>query len=350
MPRYWQDLARRCGGALVLAALLPLCAAQLACGVRGERAASCAGAPASAVCAPTCPDGEVCSVSVGGFSFLGPSGRDGLLHVARGGTERLIVLDLTPPPGATTVGTMRPFDAASSDPSVLGIDALAPPSVTVRGSADGVARLRILEPGTELLLDSVVVTVEDVDEIRITTPESTLLAPRRSVGAQAAGGTMELGVELIGTSGTQLWDDSMRVQIAGLRADGSVPDVGAVLVSVDRTVASRLFTLPIVAHATDLRVVEVGSGTTLADDAALSLAGFVQLCALPFVDDEPIAGAVVTFTASDSRALSFLDTGHGCVMVVAGSEPARSGPVASDIHVHALDRVVTLHASTFASP
>ena len=107
-----------------------------------------------------CPTGETCSeLTPNGLFFVGPSFQDdvfvsGVKKLALGGTENIkaVTEDRTDAPG------YAPFTAASSGPAI-NIGSTDAPYVTVGGASAGVAYLRLLEPGTNDLLDRVQVEV-----------------------------------------------------------------------------------------------------------------------------------------------------------------------------------------------
>src|SRR5262245_52666105 len=133
-----------------LSSLLTLTVMFSACTMPGERAGS-----------HSCPPGETCSLETPhGLRFAGYS-LDGTIHpTAVAGTQTITIYGNGGDP------TPSDFDAASSGPAFT-IGGVAPPSVEIHGVSAGTAYLRILEPGTNLLYDRVVVGAKDLAAVEL---------------------------------------------------------------------------------------------------------------------------------------------------------------------------------------
>lgn len=178
------------------------------CVVAGERAAGNG---------TGCPTGETCSSATPqGLYFQGPTpfygiGPNGPLTVAVGGTEKVTVL--------ATSNSEDTFDSAfdAAGTSVIQIDEVTPPDVQVSASAAGKGYLRILQKGTDKLLDRV--------EVLSAKAAKTALVPSTKVWVDTdvpqngwavfAGATVQIGAQLHSASDAPLVDQSMKLVITG---------------------------------------------------------------------------------------------------------------------------------------
>lgn len=125
-------------------------------------------------CWPTCPEGEVCSgrtpegLYFATLAWTDDDGTplDGVKATAQGGVQTVRVLTGR---GLGSQPFDLPFEAVSSDATILTVLATAGPDVAIAGVAPGSAYLRIVEPVTGKLYDRILVGV--------TQPSCAWLAP-----------------------------------------------------------------------------------------------------------------------------------------------------------------------------
>lgn len=170
------------------------------CTVAGDRAAD-----------GVCPEGETCSdLTPTGLYFFGEPTTDGLVSgvgvTAKGGTQTITALlgdALDSPPLDTE------FDATTSDIKVAAVSAVEPPNVVISGEGAGTSFVRLLEPGTDKLLDRVSVDVAAIDNVTLRPSELYLLEKEEAPWALLAGGNAPMIVRLSDASGVRLVDDSL---------------------------------------------------------------------------------------------------------------------------------------------
>lgn len=176
------------------------------CSVAGDRATS------------GCPTGELCSDwTPDGLHFVGAARGDlgepiGVSPTAIGGTQTIRVL--------TTADIDGPefglgFDAVSVDPSVFEVRATVGSSVGVEGVDTGSAHLRLLEPGTDLLLDRVSVQVGAIEDVALV-PRQIWLTETPESWALWAGSTVDVVVRLSDAAGASLVDEGLSASGADL--------------------------------------------------------------------------------------------------------------------------------------
>lgn len=122
----------------------------------------------------TCPEGETCSTTTSGLYFRGTStlAGDDWAHVGTlvvGGTEHVTLY------AGASRETATPFagdyDVVSDTPSVMTAEIRADGYVELRGVGAGNATLRVLEEGTNVLIDRVVVGVVEAGTPRVRSVE-----------------------------------------------------------------------------------------------------------------------------------------------------------------------------------
>jgi hypothetical protein len=176
---------------------------------------------------PMCPAGETCSddtpngLYFGGMrsGSEGPFGLQWPRDTVIGGEQTIrIYLD-----GDGTQPLDLPFDASMTTPA-LSVQRTAGATVTVRGEAQGSGRLRITEPGTDLLYDRIELGAGDIDEISVL-PAGRLLFDADLLGdhpplAAMVGGDARVTALLYAADGTRLVDETLQFDAAaGLRPD-----------------------------------------------------------------------------------------------------------------------------------
>jgi hypothetical protein len=271
-------------GFLIILVALASWPAVIACSTGGERARL------------GCPAGETCSSMIDGLHFSGaaPSVHS-LFAIAVGGTERVRVQR---DPGLRGTPYAGAFDARSSDPSILAIDSVDGSDVTLAAVAAGHAYLRIVEPGTEILLDRVDIQVSAVSAQTVTTFAASISgASTTDVAAVWSDASVRLILGLRDPSGVFLWDDSLSVAghpttlveiPAGLRIDAVAPVSGTLVLTTTRDAGTDHITLPVVVDAT---------GIELSGDALhVEVGGTASICAVGHASGGLIAGAPVTAT------------------------------------------------------
>ena len=171
------------------------------CALQGERAGTLIGA---------CPTGEICSDQAPkGLLFWGAKTSDSLggdvAITAKGGTQTINV--------SLNSGDADPFsqafDADTSDINVAAISAVAPPTVVVSGESDGTSLLRLLEPGTDKLLDRVSIQVATIDKVTLFPDQLYQIEEKNAPWALFSGTTTPIIVRLAAKNGDRLIDESI---------------------------------------------------------------------------------------------------------------------------------------------
>lgn len=242
----------------------------------------------------TCPAGEICSSTTPeGLSFTGTQSSDdifggGLAVTAVGGTQTINVLigqdsDATPFLGG--------FDAKTTNAGVFTVEQTKPPELLVRGQAIGTAALRLLEPGTDKLLDRVDLTVAPVTKVTVF-PRDLVLAGDVSAGwAMLAGSATQLVVQLHDRTDARLVDQTISM----------APQFGEA-----KQMAWDLFEVTAPDKGPTLYQVKTGEGTSFSPDAAVVSA----------VDD--ISISPFTFQGMEPLKLNLKDTLLACFVARAG--------------------------------
>jgi hypothetical protein len=323
----------------------------------GERAASQFGDGGGVV--DVCPSWATCAAS-GGLAFAGVSPSPHPVYaLALGGRERIRVLDVgLYPPTVGDPGTHRAFTASSTGPSTFRVEGVSPPELTVVAVAPGVAHLRIDEPRTGLLIDTIAIGVERVVETRLSTYASRIVFPDRGIDEVAVGAVDSLDVALYGASGAQLADDTLVLH----GGDLSAPAHGAIEVIAERDAERVSRILPVVIAATELVVslygyvasldAAFGAPTTLETDTlALGGSDLALMCAVPLDGTLVVAGAPLLVTSDDETVLTVVDEEKGCLLlqVASGDLDAgvalAAGDYATDLHLTALGVTRTIHVT-----
>lgn len=166
-----------------------------------------------------CPPGETCTDDMeSGLYFRGPSFADGWfdadVHPMAVGGRQTITID-----PVDLLTSLYDFDADCSSPAFT-VASLAPPLVTVKAMSEGSAYLRILEPGTDLLYDRLLINALQVS--RVTVSHSTsFLAPTPSTDLHYGGTPMTFMVRIY-SGETRLIDEDVIFEAADATSVASV--------------------------------------------------------------------------------------------------------------------------------
>lgn len=158
-----------------------------------------------------CPPGETCSSKTPeGLIFKGPYDGSGfglddpLPRLASAGrmTVRVHRSDYL---------ALPPFDVAVDDPAILLATQEPTKEIRLLGVAAGVSKLRVLEAGTEQLLDRHAVVVEDVASVELSGCSGSSSEPMApdAPGLLAGVGTTEVFVQLRGPEASYLVDEDV---------------------------------------------------------------------------------------------------------------------------------------------
>ncbi len=151
-----------------------------------------------------CPPGETCSDHVPGSTF------EAAEAIAVGARHEV-----------TVMGGVEELGAASSDPSILAVDGVAPPHVQLRGVAPGRAHLRVTVPDSGELLDRLNMRVEEVAVVTVV-PDAFWFEPDRWVMYNRAEPSFfPIVPALLAEDGTRLAADDARITARTGDADTS---------------------------------------------------------------------------------------------------------------------------------
>jgi hypothetical protein len=270
--------------------------------------------------------------------------------LAVGGIERVQVdeyQDWGVPIGSP--GTDRPFDA-SGTATIIAVQHSGGSSVTITGVAPGTARLRILEPGTQLLLDSIPIDVGAVAHERLAGWASGFLAPDAPTRALFAGADASLHFALVAADGADLWDDSVHIGVtAGRDARVHVPASGAVELVVSRAAGTSRFVFPVVSEIDDIVLgatwllgpgtgappTDVAGGIDLHTDPSVSNDDPSVVCAVGMLGLASVEG--VPFEVSvDDPVLVSLTASDTCVLLNVRDGLPAPATFATELHFSAL--------------
>jgi hypothetical protein len=261
-----------------------------------------------------CPVGLTCSTETpNGLFFVGAAFSDGIVGasdvapIAAGGVEKIEAVTGTnansPPFGGS-------FTATSSDPSVLVVDFVTPPSLQARGVATGTSYARLFQPGTSMLLDEVDVKVEPIAKATLVPLELALVLDQAKGTPPApwallagAADPIPLVAQLHAANGDRLVDEEM--QIASTAASVTQPawDLAAATLpaqpgTADFTIqaggASFAVTAPLVASVDDI---ESWAGMATMPPTVTTTSD-VSLCFTARSGGVPVAGATWQYNAS----------------------------------------------------
>lgn len=266
-----------------------------------------------------CPPGEVCSKDGKGLSFRGTLlGEDTLLWFPA-------VLHATAVKGRQKVhvaSSSPPFEAKSSATGVFRADA-HPPDVDVSGVGAGTAFLRIVEPGTDTLLDRVSLDVAPIARASLVSLEMAALgAPSDTTWVALAGssiGSIAVIVALESEAGGRLVDQGLAVSdpagatlearemadVDGAAAGWDVYDVVtgdpgelALHVKAGASSFSSSSTMKVVGAVDDIALGCFGQ----ADQMVVHLEESTDICFSALAAGVQVVGATWTFASSASAA------------------------------------------------
>lgn len=282
----------------------------------------------------SCPEGEVCSDETpNGLFFAGPALGDAALDLggstlptARGGKQTITVLT------GASLGSPKfegEFDAeVATTNDIMEIDSVAPPDVVVSGVHLGSAFLRLLEPGTDILLDRVQLAVDAIATADAF-PAELALVPSEPF-ALLANADVILVARLKSSGGGRLIDESTTMTGDGVFArlawDSFRVHTPPADFDVQVNAGDGSFTdlIPVVTSVDDIELVPI-SGPKLEVRALSS----TTACFVARHGTIAVAGASWTFGASGgaSTEKSFIDL-PGCIDIV-GQTPGTATFTAS---------------------
>jgi hypothetical protein len=170
-----------------------------------------------------CPTGEVCSPATPqGLYFTGGTTFDTLFAngpaaVAVGGTETITVLR-----SSNTSDTFdAPFHAEGT--SVITIEGVSPPEVTVHATAAGSGYLRILDPGSSQLYDRVLLASDKVATTGFLPAAKALVDSDVPADKWALyhDASVLVGAQLRSAGGVRLVDESIKLTVSGAAMQGT---------------------------------------------------------------------------------------------------------------------------------
>jgi len=279
-----------------------------------------------------CPVGETCSdVTPDGLYFQGDDAIDPPGVTAVGGTQTITVL--LPTRDRFTARFTAPFDAVSSGPALV-IARTSPPSVTVAAAAAGGAYLRILERGTNLLYDRILLETQPIQRATVRPDELPLDdTDPGDAWVLLAGKRTSLRVNLLAASGHWLADETLRLQMdAGGDAVQLSWNVAAVTAAAAGTVTLRATPGDQVSHTFPVRVASALTDivpTTLSPrpETPIAVGAGALYCFRPLAGSDLVAGADFSFSASgslsvsgDRNCASVTATAPGIAMLTASAE------------------------------
>lgn len=163
-----------------------------------------------------CPPGETCSsrtpsglIFVGAHTFNGAKTEAGedLLPTAVGGKQTVSARYADPPFAPYVAG----FEAKLFDSSVATIESATPTSIVLRGESEGAVVLRLLEPGTNQLLDRTAIVSAPIARVSLLPQEFREKSADDTSWGVLAGSRAVLGVLLFDQSNHQIVDEALNV-------------------------------------------------------------------------------------------------------------------------------------------
>ncbi|MFO0617015.1 MAG: hypothetical protein U0414_30750 [Polyangiaceae bacterium] len=259
--------------------------------------------PGSRASLDQCPPGEACSDETpDGLYLTGAHLGDDVLGLAsppataRGGSQTMTAVIgpsvNNPPYGGD-------FDAAIADNEVvLSVGSVAPPSVIVVGKNPGIAFLRLLEPGTDLLLDRFQLKVEAIDQVDAFPPELAL-APD-GPWAVLAGAEVSLVARLHSSSRARLVDEQMAFDGPDIVGRDAWDTVRVHAPASDFELQMKAGLAPVVTSkiAVVASIEDIGGSLLNGEKLELSPQRTQTVCFVARSGDANVAGAAWTFTTS----------------------------------------------------
>ncbi len=299
-----------------------------------------------------CPTGEVCSAEApNGLFFLGAKRADsfggGVEVTAVGGIQTIKVLQDS---NTDSPAFDKAFDAATSDVTVAAISAVAPPDVTVSGESDGTSALRLLESGTDKLLDRVDVHVATIDKVTTFPRELFLVAADDGTPwALLSGGKASLVVQLTSKGGDRLVDETLTLAPDFGKAtsqawdlfDVTAPTSGDASYTVAAGKGSFAVKVPVVAAVDKIESSKILNA--LGADGTLEAVRDELLCFVGTSNGARVAGATWKFTGSATIALSLADPATGAQQSCIQVKGTAVGPAKLTVEASGFTRVVDIN-------
>jgi hypothetical protein len=299
-----------------------------------------------------CPTGEVCSAEApNGLFFLGARRSDsfggGVEITAVGGTQTIKVLEDS---NTDSPAFDRAFDASTSDVTVAAISAVAPPNVTISGEADGTTSLRLLESGTDKLLDRVDVHVAAIDSVAAFPQELFLVASDDGTPwALLSGGKASLVVQLKSKGGDRLVDEELTMTSDFGKATSQAWDLFEITAptsgDASYTVTAGKGSFPVKASVV-AAVDKIESSKVLNElgaDGQLEAMKDQLLCFIGTSGSARVAGAEWKFTGSSSITITPVDatvsSQTSCVQI----KGTAVGPAKLTVEASGFSRVVDIN-------
>ncbi len=283
-----------------------------------------------------CPAGEICSAQAPeGLFFLGAATSDsfggGVAVTAAGGTQTIKVLLSSDTDGPTFD---KVFDAATSDAKVATIGSITPPHVVMHGEAEGATTLRLLESGTDKLLDRVDVQVASIDKVTLFPRELFLIAPDDATPrALLSGAKVPMIVQLSAANKDRLIDEHLTLKPASGAAtqqawdlfEITAPATGDASFTVTAGTGSFTPKVPVVAAIDEITGSKVLS--QLGADGTVEAAQNQVLCFVGLSNKVVTAGAEWKFTGTSTITITLEDQPtkglDSCVQVNGTVGPAK---------------------------
>lgn len=256
------------------------------CAVPGERALDGGGCPAGETCSSWTPDG---------LSFMGAPMSDvfaggGVPPIAAGGKQTVTAL-------IDSGNTQEPYagfkEATTPMPRIASIDAVAPPTVVVQGNEEGTTKLRLLQPGTNILLDRVDIQVAPIKQVTLFPKELVIVSDPEAPWAVLANSEDELVTRLWGDKDLRLVDETISLTPATGQAQREAWD---------------LFKVTAPASGTASYQVKTWGATFTAEASVVSKIDSIELSQFLITQSEPIKvdttqeSPLVCFTAMTGGA------------------------------------------------
>lgn len=324
------NLCFRTALAVLVALSLPGCA------LEGERAARDGACPAGEICSDTAPAGLTFQGAQPADNFFGAVG---VLTTAVGGTQTV------------TVSTDLGFTAMSATPSILGVDAVTPPTVLVHGKGDGSGTLRVLAPDTDELLDRVDLQVAPITKATVLPldlaivalgPEELRNAPWAMLAGTAT--STKLVVHLMANDVDRAVDEGLTLTPASGSASQLKWDLFDV--SVPSTNSTASFSIhaggaTFQASAAVVTTIDDIMSLPINDSSGVALGGLSTFCFVAQSGGASVGGAEWTFSGSAGITVAASEIpGNVCVNVTGTAEgPATLTATASGM-VKAIDLTV----------
>jgi hypothetical protein len=239
----------------------------------------------------------------------------GVPATALGGHQTVRVLGTADVDGPEYLSS---YDAVSDDPTVLVVSAEDGGPIDVQGVGEGSAYLRLLQPGTNLLLDRVRLQVAAVARVELAPRPWWFRSPGRwalwaSSPVDVAAHLRDASDHIVVDEGTTITGADVTQTLAWDEIEVVAPAAGTTTIHVEAAGTATDIDIPVVDHLDS-----VGSSDT---DTEVMVGETATFCFEARTDGALVAGVEMTFTVSGDASEASESTLVPACVSITGSAP-----------------------------